>query len=84
MPSSPFLDCLVDKGKAVDMFDFIILYVFYYFIFYYYFSRAFGTVSHSILNKMSSLQRDMYTILWVNIWLKGQAQKVIVNWVTSG
>lgn len=34
MPSSPFLDCLVDKGKAVDMFDFIILYVFYYFIFF--------------------------------------------------
>lgn len=33
---------------------------------------------------MSSLQRDMYIILWVNIWLKGQAQKVIVNWVTSG
>lgn len=26
----------------------------------------------------------MYIILWVNIWLKGQAQKVIVNWVTSG
>lgn len=70
-----------EGSRYVWFYYFICILLFYIF---YYFSRAFGTVSHSILNKMSSLQRDMYIILWVNIWLKGQAQKVIVNWVTSG
>ncbi|KAK4827430.1 hypothetical protein QYF61_017868 [Mycteria americana] len=44
------------------------------------FSKAFDTVSHSILlDKMSSTQLDKSIIRWVSNWLKG----VIVNGVTS-
>ncbi|PKU47404.1 rna-directed dna polymerase from mobile element jockey-like [Limosa lapponica baueri] len=62
---------LVDQGKPVDVgFDF---------------SKAFDTVSHSILlDKISNIQLDKSLILWVNNWLIGQAQSVIVNGVMSG
>ncbi|KAK4828010.1 hypothetical protein QYF61_022787 [Mycteria americana] len=63
---------LVDQGKPVDVvvFDF---------------SKAFDTVSHSILlDKMSNIQLDKSVIFWVNDWLMGWVQRVIVNGVTSG
>ncbi|KAK4827810.1 hypothetical protein QYF61_021802 [Mycteria americana] len=63
---------LVDQGKPVDAFLF-------------YFIKAFDTVSHTILlDKMSSIQLDKSIIWWVNNWLTGQTQRVIVHGVTSG
>ena len=62
---------LVDQGKPVDVMALD-------------FSKAFDTVSHSILDKMSSTQTDKSIIHWVNNCLMGQAQRVIVNGVTSG
>ena len=63
---------LMDEGKAVD-------------VAFLDFSKAFDTGSHSILlDKVSSMQLDTHTIQWVNNWLKGQTQRVVVNVVTSG
>ena len=70
---------LVDEGKAVD-------------VVYLDFSKAFDTVSHSILlQKLAAHGLDRYTLGWVRNWLEGQAQRVEVNrvkfsWqpVTSG
>ena len=63
---------LVDQGKPVDV-GFLD------------FSKAFDTVSHSILlDKISSAQLDKSIIRWVSNWLTGWAQRVIVNGVTSG
>lgn len=43
-----------------------------------------NTVSQSMnLNKMSSTYLDMYRIQRVNYWLKGQAQRVVVNWLVA-
>lgn len=68
--------CSVDEGKAVD-------------VFYLDFSKAFDTVSLSILLKKLAAQRCM--LHWIKHWLGGQAQRVVVNgfkscWrpVTSG
>ncbi|NXW94542.1 RTJK polymerase, partial [Alopecoenas beccarii] len=45
------------------------------------FSKAFGTVSHSILlEKLDALGLDR---CWVKNWLDGQAQRVVVNGVKS-
>ncbi|RMC22179.1 hypothetical protein DUI87_03052 [Hirundo rustica rustica] len=70
---------LVDAGKAVD-------------VVYLDFSKAFDTVSHSILlNKLAACGLDKSTLRWVRNWLDGRAQRVVVNdaassWrpVTSG
>lgn len=63
---------IVDKGKTMD-------------VVYLDFSKAFDTASHSILlAKLSSLQLDLYTILGVNNWLKGQTRRAVINRVTSG
>ena len=60
---------LVDKGKAVD-------------VVYLDFSKAFDTVSHSILlGKLAACDLDMYTLLWVRKWPEGCAQWVVVNGV---
>ena len=49
------------------------------------FSKAFDPVSACILlDKLSSTQLDKSIICWVSNWLRGQAQRVIVNGVTSG
>ncbi|PKU34475.1 rna-directed dna polymerase from mobile element jockey-like [Limosa lapponica baueri] len=49
------------------------------------FSKAFDTVSHSILlDKQSSTWLDKSIIRWVSNWLMGQAQRVTVNRVASG
>ncbi|KAK4806779.1 hypothetical protein QYF61_005575 [Mycteria americana] len=59
---------LVDQGKPGDVgfFDF---------------SKAFDTVSHSILlDKMSSIQLDKSIIHWVNNWLTGSGSKSYSKW----
>ncbi|GAB0176455.1 mitochondrial enolase superfamily member 1 [Grus japonensis] len=63
---------LVDQGKPVD-------------VIFSDFSKAFDTVSHSILlDKMSSIQFDKNIVRWVSNWLTDQVQRVMVNRVTSG
>ena len=62
---------LVDKGKAVD-------------VVYLDFSKAFDTVSHSILlQKLVVCGLDRYTLGWVRNRLEGRAQRVVVNGVKS-
>ncbi|KAK4817133.1 hypothetical protein QYF61_002402 [Mycteria americana] len=62
---------LVDEGKAVD-------------VVYLDFSKAFDTVSHSILlEKLAARGLDRCTLCWVKNWLDGQAQRVVVNGVKS-
>ena len=44
------------------------------------FSRAFNTVSHSILlEKLAAHGLDRYTLCWVKNWPDGQAQGVVVK-----
>ncbi|KAK4808471.1 LOW QUALITY PROTEIN: hypothetical protein QYF61_005788 [Mycteria americana] len=63
--------CLVDEGKAVD-------------VVYLDFSKAFDTVSHSILlEKLAAHGLDGCTLCWVKNWLDGRAQRVVVNGVYS-
>ncbi|KAK4819351.1 LOW QUALITY PROTEIN: hypothetical protein QYF61_001243 [Mycteria americana] len=63
--------CLVDEGKAVD-------------VVYLDFSKAFDTVSHSILlEKLAAHGLDGCTLCWVKNWLDGWAQRVVVNGVYS-
>ncbi|GAB0207712.1 hypothetical protein GRJ2_003236900 [Grus japonensis] len=62
---------LVDEGKAVD-------------VVYLDFSKAFDTVSHSILlEKLAAHGLDRHILHWVKNWLDGQAQIVVVNGVKS-
>ena len=62
---------LVDEGKAVD-------------VVYLDFSKAFDTVSHSILlGKLAARGLDRYTFLWVRNWLEVRVQWVVVNGVKS-
>ncbi len=62
---------LVDEGKAVD-------------VVYLDFSKAFDTVSHSILlGKLAACGLGRYTLLWIKNWLGGRAQRVVVNGVKS-
>ncbi|KAK4828588.1 hypothetical protein QYF61_000040 [Mycteria americana] len=63
---------LVNEGKAVD-------------VVYLDFSKAFDTVSHSILlEKLAAHGLDGCTLRWVKNWLVGRAQRVVVNGVYSG
>ena len=49
------------------------------------FSKAFDMVPHSILlDKFSSCEMSRFTVRWVKDWLKGRAQRVVVNRATSG
>ncbi|KAK4810487.1 hypothetical protein QYF61_004267 [Mycteria americana] len=62
---------LVDEGKAVD-------------VVYLDFSKAFDTVSHSILlEKLAAHGLDGCTLRWVKNWLDVRAQRVVVNGVNS-
>ncbi|RMC06957.1 hypothetical protein DUI87_16409 [Hirundo rustica rustica] len=62
---------LVDAGKAVD-------------VVYLDFSKAFDTVSHSILlDKLAAHGLDRSTLHWVRNWLDGRAQRVVVNGAAS-
>ena len=59
--------CLVDEGKAVD-------------VIYLDFSKAFDTVSHSILlEKLAARGLDGCTLCWIKNWLSCWAQSVVVN-----
>ncbi|KAK4824552.1 hypothetical protein QYF61_016156 [Mycteria americana] len=63
--------CLVDEGKAV-----VVVYLD--------FSKAFDTVSHSILlEKLAAHDFDGCSLHWIKNWLDGQAQRVVVNGVYS-
>ncbi|KAK4832496.1 hypothetical protein QYF61_023543 [Mycteria americana] len=63
--------CLVDQGKAVD-------------VVYLDFSKAFDTVSHSILlENLAAHGLDGCALRWVKNWLDGRAQRVVVNGVYS-
>jgi len=56
----------VDEGRTVD-------------IVYLDFSKAFNTVSHSIvLEKLAAHGLGRYTLGWVENWLDGWAQRVVV------
>ncbi|KAK4825221.1 hypothetical protein QYF61_025493 [Mycteria americana] len=62
---------LVDEGEAVD-------------VVYLDFSKAFDTVSHSILlEKLAAHGLEGCTLRWVKNWLDGRAQRVVVNGVYS-
>ncbi|GAB0179916.1 mitochondrial enolase superfamily member 1 [Grus japonensis] len=62
---------LVDEGKAVN-------------VVYLDFSKAFDTISHSILlEKLAAHGLDRRMLCWVKNWLDGQAQRVVVNGVIS-
>ena len=62
---------LVDEGKAVD-------------VVYLDFSKAFDTVSHSILlQKLAVRGLDWNILGWVRNRLEGRAQRVVVNGVKS-
>ncbi|CAM5117140.1 unnamed protein product [Natator depressus] len=57
----------VDEGKAVD-------------VLFLDFSKAFDTVSHSILvSKLKKYGLDERTIRWVESWLDCRAQRVVIN-----
>ncbi|GAB0186148.1 mitochondrial enolase superfamily member 1 [Grus japonensis] len=48
------------------------------------FSKAFNTVSHSILlEKLAAHGLDRCTLRWVKNWLEGRAQRIVVNRVKS-
>ncbi|GAB0182498.1 mitochondrial enolase superfamily member 1 [Grus japonensis] len=65
------LSSLVGEGKAVD-------------VVYLDISKAFDTVSHSILlEKLAAHGLDRLTLRWVKSWLDGWAQRVVVNGVKS-
>uniref|UniRef100_A0A8C3HFM2 Reverse transcriptase domain-containing protein n=1 Tax=Chrysemys picta bellii TaxID=8478 RepID=A0A8C3HFM2_CHRPI len=57
----------VDEGKAVD-------------VLFLDFSKAFDTVSHSILaGKLKKYGLDEWTIRWIESWLDRQAQRIVIN-----
>ncbi|KAK4816876.1 LOW QUALITY PROTEIN: hypothetical protein QYF61_024518 [Mycteria americana] len=62
---------LMDEGKAVD-------------VVYLDFSKAFDTISHSILlEKLAAHGLDGCTLRWLKNWLDSRAQRVVVNGVKS-
>ncbi|KAK4810683.1 hypothetical protein QYF61_007483 [Mycteria americana] len=62
---------IIFEGKTVD-------------VVYLDFSKAFDTVSHSIiLEKLAAHGLDGCTLRWIKNWLDGRAQRVVVNGVDS-
>jgi len=62
---------LVDEGKAVD-------------VIYLDFSKVFNTVPHStLLEKLATHGLGGCTLHWINNWLNGRVQRVVVNGVKS-
>ena len=61
-----------DKGRAVD-------------VVYLNFSMAFDTVSHNILlGKLGKCRLDERTVRWIENWLNGRAQSVVISSAESG
>uniref|UniRef100_A0A8B9PD33 Reverse transcriptase domain-containing protein n=1 Tax=Apteryx owenii TaxID=8824 RepID=A0A8B9PD33_APTOW len=61
----------VDEGRAVD-------------VVYLDFSKAFDTVSHSILiDKLRKCGLDEWTVRWIENWLNGRAQRVVISGAES-
>ncbi|GAB0209970.1 mitochondrial enolase superfamily member 1 [Grus japonensis] len=57
----------VDEGRAVD-------------VVYLEFSKAFDTMSHNILiGKLRKCGLDEWTVKWVEKWLNGRAQRVVIS-----
>ncbi|KAG6923734.1 hypothetical protein G0U57_019529, partial [Chelydra serpentina] len=57
----------VDEGKAVD-------------VLFLDFSKAFDTVSHSVLaSKLKKYGLGEWTVRWIENWLDGRAQRVVIN-----
>jgi len=48
------------------------------------FSKAFDTVSHNILiGKLRKCGLDEWTVRWLENWLKGRAQRVVISGAES-
>jgi len=61
----------VDEGRAVD-------------VVYLDFSKAFNTVSHNILlGKLRKCVLDEWTVRWIENWLNGRAQRVVISGAES-
>ncbi|GAB0182200.1 mitochondrial enolase superfamily member 1 [Grus japonensis] len=61
----------VDEGRAVG-------------VVYLNFRRAFDTVSHNILiSKLRKCGLDEQTVRWIENWLNGRAQRVVINCTES-
>ncbi|GAB0207809.1 mitochondrial enolase superfamily member 1 [Grus japonensis] len=61
----------VDEGRAVD-------------VVYLDFSKAFDTISHNILiDKLRKCGSDEWTVRWVENWLNGRAQRVVISGAES-
>jgi len=61
----------VDEGRAVD-------------VVYLDFSKAFDTVSHNILaGKLRKCGLDEWPVTWIENWLKGRAQRVVISGAES-
>ncbi|GAB0208323.1 mitochondrial enolase superfamily member 1 [Grus japonensis] len=61
----------VDEGRAVD-------------VVYLDFSKAFDTVSHNILiSKLRKRGLDEWTVRWIENWLNGRAQRVVISGAES-
>ena len=62
----------VDEGRAMD-------------VVYLNFSKAFDTVSHNILlGKLRKCGLDKRTVRWMENWLNGKAQSVVIRGAESG
>ncbi|PKU38375.1 rna-directed dna polymerase from mobile element jockey-like [Limosa lapponica baueri] len=62
----------IDEGRAVD-------------VVYFDFSKAFDTVSHSILiDKLRKCGLEEWTVRWIENWLKERAQRVVIRGTESG
>ena len=49
------------------------------------FSKAFNTISHSILvMKLRKRGIDEWTVRWIENWLTGRAQRVVISSTESG
>jgi len=61
----------VDEGRAVD-------------VVYVDFSKAFYTVSHNILlGKLRKCGLDEWTVRWIENWLNGRTQRVVISGTES-
>ncbi|PKU44783.1 rna-directed dna polymerase from mobile element jockey-like [Limosa lapponica baueri] len=61
----------IDEGKAVEAV-------------YFDFSKAFDTVSHSILiGKLRKCALDEWAVRWIANWLKDRAQRVVISGTES-